>query len=93
MIHVRYDSKGPGIEIRGHACAGEYGKDLVCAAASVLMHTLRKTLGTDGTALMQDGRTAIESRSGKNREKFEVIFAGYEWLSENYPENVETEKI
>lgn len=39
MISVIYDRQDFTLTVRGHANTAEYGHDLVCAAASVLLHT------------------------------------------------------
>jgi uncharacterized protein YsxB (DUF464 family) len=42
------DKKVTGFEINGHACFGEYGKDIVCAAASAVVYTAMGTLDEMG---------------------------------------------
>ncbi len=44
MIHVVYDRPGFRVTVRGHAGAGDYGHDLVCAAVSVITATLAQNV-------------------------------------------------
>ena len=44
MIRVSYETGNHCMTMDGHAGAGEYGHDIVCAAASILMHTLEATV-------------------------------------------------
>lgn len=46
MIRITYSSREPpALTIKGHANYAEYGKDIVCAAVSVLFETLVEALG------------------------------------------------
>ena len=40
MIAVTYDRKGHRVTVSGHAGYAERGEDILCAAASMLLHTL-----------------------------------------------------
>ena len=40
MTTIIYEPEGPAVEFIGHAGAGLYGSDPVCAALSILMYTL-----------------------------------------------------
>lgn len=44
MIHIMYDEKNLTLEVAGHAGYAEPGKDIVCAAVSILYQTLLKNL-------------------------------------------------
>ena len=44
MTRVSYDRVGLRMKIAGHANYGEYGRDIVCAAESILMLTLARQL-------------------------------------------------
>lgn len=44
MVRVVYDSGGHTLTVEGHAGQAEAGKDLVCAAVSILVHTVEANL-------------------------------------------------
>ena len=44
MTRVRYDRAGLRMRMEGHAGAGEYGRDIVCAAESILLLVLERQL-------------------------------------------------
>lgn len=44
MTKIIYDTDTLSITMIGHAGAGEYGHDLVCAALSILKHVLQMSL-------------------------------------------------
>lgn len=101
MIRVRFDRDEPSMEITGHAGAGKYGSDLVCAAASILLHTLTAALQDRGESFLPVISTVPgEARISCNalpralkacRDIFSVIFTGYELLEIQYPQYVATE--
>lgn len=99
MTRVHYDREGLCLAIEGHAGAGEYGRDTVCAALSILVMSLEKRLGEmDGDVLVtvsrSPGRVRICAAAGAEserlcRESFDTVFAGLRLLGENRPENVQ----
>ena len=101
MTRVVYDEKNLKMDIRGHAKAGDYGSDLVCAAASILMHTLEAALEDRGEELMPavrkcPGEAMILCRPEAEHEQrcrdiMRTVFIGYELLANRWPENVETQ--
>lgn len=98
MIAVRYDERAPGLTITGHAGSARYGKDLVCAAASILMLTLERALADKGLLGSESekragcARIVCAERSERARGIFETIFAGYALLAEEWPQYVTTER-
>lgn len=74
------------MEVEGHAGAGEYGKDPVCAAVSTLVLTLLENV---------PGRAGYGSArcEGGGREAYEVIWRGFRVLEEICPDNVRCERI
>ena len=44
MTRVQYDRAGLRMQMEGHAGAGEYGRDIVCAAESILLLVLERQL-------------------------------------------------
>ncbi len=106
MIDIVYEKKDGvrtlHLAVSGHAGQAEHGKDLVCAAASILVYTLAQNLMRDragglyaevdvslfyGTANIScTAATAEEYERAKGI--FSVILAGMELLAENTPQYV-----
>lgn len=74
MTEVRMDWNRMRIEFKGHAEAGEYGRDLVCAAVSILVQTLARTL----QRAEQRGRTkfgADVQEKGPDKDMIKALWA------------------
>lgn len=103
MIQVIYNEVGDEMILRaeGHAGYAEKGKDIVCAAVSVLMQTLACSVDADNTGNtfeLSDGKngnrlTVQAPMSVLNRDKFDLVVEGLIRLAENYPENVQFKKL
>lgn len=82
------------LSVDGHAGCGEYGKDIVCAAVSVLVQNLIgsvKALTEDRiSARMEPGHVNIEygDLSEQGRLLIDSFFLGICSLADNYPEHV-----
>ena len=101
MTRVRYDRAGLRMRMEGHAGAGEYGRDIVCAAESILMLVLERQL----QELEGENRVSVVKRPGaaeisccsagektlRCRDVFETVFLGYQLLENMYPAYVRTE--
>lgn len=89
MIQVTYNEVGDEMILRaeGHAGYVEKGKDIVCAAVSVLMQTLACSVGT---CMGNDGKgfSVVCKKSNNNIAKFELVTDGLVLLQREYPENV-----
>lgn len=89
MIQVTYNEVGDEMILRaeGHAGYAEKGKDIVCAAVSVLMQTLACSVGT---CMGNDGKgfSVVCKKSNDNIAKFELVTDGLVLLQREYPENV-----
>jgi len=89
MIQVTYNEVGDEMILRaeGHAGYAEKGKDIVCAAVSVLMQTLACSVGT---CMCNDGKvfSVVCKKSNDNIAKFELVTDGLALLQREYPENV-----
>lgn len=87
----------------GHAQAGEYGHDLVCASASILAYTLAQNLNMayaqgllkykPDLKLNKDGKAVIHCRTKDDTyaeilHVFLVIQTGFQLLAHNYPNYV-----
>lgn len=89
MIQVIYNEAGDEMILRaeGHAGYAEKGKDIVCAAVSVLMQTLACSVGT---CMCNEGKrfSVVCKKSNDNIAKFELVTDGLALLQREYPENV-----
>ena len=96
MIEIRHHIL-PGIgviRIGGHAGAGGYGRDVICAAVSALTRTLGKRLRRADTQIGSGKAQILYSlRARTEREAAEFALCGYRWLAEEYPENVQYREI
>lgn len=98
MTKVTYDAENYMMEIDGHAGAGEPGRDIVCAAETILMRALVAAVMDERTKL----RPAVRTRSGYARIQcaptpraratcrtmMRTVYTGYELLAQRYPEHV-----
>lgn len=90
------------LKLTGHAGAGEKGKDIVCAAASVLAYTVAQTLQfmyEEGNLQekprlkLEEGDTVIVAKPkpeyfNEALHTFYVAQVGYHLLSRSYPQYV-----
>lgn len=93
MIQVTYNEVGDEMILRaeGHAGYAEKGKDIVCAAVSVLMQTLAYSVDDCWMGFGNDDKnvmTVQEHQSSDNMAKFELVTDGLILLAKQYPENV-----
>lgn len=83
-----------GIKIRGHAHYAEPGKDIVCAAVSVLVQTLIQSvesLTADKIEYdMQPGTVDIKfwCLSDQSKVLIDAFFVGIKGIAEAHPDNV-----
>ena len=95
---------GYEVKAEGHAGAGEYGQDIVCAAVSVLLQTLanevveaaRAGLLAVGVVAHGDGWMKVEATPTAQTQdmveaRVEQVQDGKDAQAESYPENVELE--
>lgn len=95
---------GYEVKAEGHAGAGEYGQDIVCAAVSVLLQTLanevveaaRAGLLAVGVVAHGDGWMKVKATPTAQTQDMveawvELVQDGIDALAESYPENVELE--
>lgn len=95
------------LEIKGHADYAEYGKDIVCSAASILAYTLadfllkatKKGEISEPNIEMKDGYISIqyEARSETDyafvKDKFDIVQCGYSMLQKTYPQHITIKKM
>lgn len=101
MIEITYHRKYHGVTVRGHAKSGEFGHDLVCAAASALVLTLAANVQDlvdsdrtdDYTIRLESGAAEvscvpIEGMQEVSTLIFDSICYGMALLAKLYPENI-----
>lgn len=102
MIKVNVNSKEYEITMDGHAGYAEQGKDIVCAAASILLYTLADTLKRfesicDSDINIDDDNGKIkavikctpkQSFEGNIQLVYQIILNGLQLLADGYPDNV-----
>ena len=103
MRTVWNDGKtGYEVKAKGHAGAGKYGQDIVCAAVSCLMQTLANEVETaaraglvalgvvaHGEGWMKVEVTPTNASCDMVEAWVELVQDGLDALAESYPENVE----
>lgn len=88
MIEIRFDPRIPLVEVKGHAGMGPKGEDLVCAAVSALVLSLKASAdATGGSGEVGLGYAKI--RGGREAQgEFRGICRGFVLLSRAYPQAV-----
>lgn len=109
MVHFVFGKKSGKLFLaaRGHAEAAEVGKDLVCAAATMLAYTLAQSacvlnaegkLAEEPTISIASGDADISFAPAAGHEMeaettMKVIENGAQCLSSSYPDNVQVHYI
>ena len=100
MIKYRFVEKDGRFEYTatGHSGQATRGKDLVCAAVSILSYTLvesidKSLLEEDPYIVLSPGTAVISLKAAKGKEGelrgvFSVIRNGFSLLDENFPKNI-----
>jgi len=101
MIEVKYNRVYNCLKVKGHAGSAPAGEDLVCSAASILVHTLAANMGhleqarfaVQGTADIQDGFAKISCKAVRGYESivantFQTVCVGFEILAQKFPEYI-----
>lgn len=92
MINVKVEEHA--VTVNGHARAGPYGHDIVCAAVSALTETLIKSLEslTENKiyTVKQDGYVTIRFKnlSGDGELLVDSFFIGICGIADSYPDCV-----
>ncbi len=98
MIRVRFqtaDGLISGFHLSGHAGAGEYGQDIVCAAVSsaayMTANTITEIVGATAAITVDDGRMDLTVTS--HIEECQNVLSGFQLhiqaLSEAYPQRIQ----
>lgn len=100
MIEITFNPKNLELKIDGHAGADEKGKDIVCAAVSVLFYTLGNCLSDsahmiegDITFTDEDGHGHIQCKPKEMyvptiQRTYYTVLTGLYMLAEAYPQYI-----
>lgn len=101
MIEVTYYREHNRLTVTGHAKSDEYGKDLICASASILALTLGANVGhmadsgcvTEPIVKLEKGNAEIsckpKTRYQKSvRQTFMSVCVGFEILATKWPDYI-----
>lgn len=104
MINIVYNRTYLRLTMQGHALCGVPGQDLVCAAASILLHTLAEAADRakeTGSArevhvIRKNGEAEVSCVPMTRyvnllRLQFDTVCAGFGILAQKYPQNVSFE--
>lgn len=105
MINVVYHRKYHRLEVQGHAQSGEPGHDLVCAACSILAHTIASNMLSwrDAGHIRDHGisighgfaqLTCVPATryEPQIRLVLDALCSGFELLAADYPEYIRYER-
>jgi uncharacterized protein YsxB (DUF464 family) len=101
MILIDCDIRNHKISVKGHARSGEPGKDLICSAVSILVHTMAHNLlvyekagaCTDVSVRVEKGDAEFSFSIVKEHEDYvetslASVATGFFLLADDYPEFV-----
>lgn len=93
-IKVAKEGMRTVVSIEGHTQFAKTGKDIVCAATSMLSYTLANNLLAECGAKVDvaDGAMVIDVKGFKARRIIKTMLTGYEMLAKSYPKNVRVMK-
>lgn len=101
-IKMRTDPESLRLQLSGHAGAGKWGTDIVCAAASILTYTAAaaaQQLYREGRLqsaphirLLPGAASIALENSDAARQMLEVVCTGFALLAVRYPKYVNLEK-
>lgn len=101
MIEVVYYREHNRLTVKGHARSDEPGRDLICAACSILTLTMAANVGhmagsgcvTDAVTNLEEGNAEISCRPRARyrdsvKQTFMSVCVGFEILAEKYPDYI-----
>ena len=100
MIKVKYevvDDKYKSIEVKGHALADDYGKDLICASVSSIMFGFMNALDEldeDVEIKQLTNKIEIVNHSSSNviQDYFELVIIQLKTIEESYNDFIKLER-
>lgn len=92
MTNIRIDKDLLSVSAKGHACWDDTGRDVVCAAVSMLMFTLCAFAEDNGGAAFEEGDLMrVEFPVSENDYLFggfDALCEGLRILGDHYPDHV-----
>ena len=93
MINVTVDWQGLRLDMSGHADAGPYGQDVLCAAASMAIQMLARAcqvLNVKARVKLKSGRGMVQilEDNARIKERFYHTVDGLMMLEEAHPEHI-----
>lgn len=99
MIEITFNPKEMELSIGGHASYGEKGKDIVCAAVSILFYTLNEALCdcremlTDFNTSAEEGESTIKCTpkpeyAANIETVYMTVLTGMQLMANEYPDHV-----
>ena len=101
MINVKYHRFYNKLTVEGHAESAPKGEDLVCSAASILVHTLRANvenmvksgIAVNPEMVIRDGYAKVRCRAVRLHENtvaatFQAVCVGFEILADKFPDYI-----
>lgn len=101
MIQAKYNRFYNRLSVRGHAGSADKGEDLICSAASILVHTLAANVEhmqeagivTKVTKDIRDGDAVIGCVAAKGygstvASTYQSVCVGFEILASKFPEYI-----
>lgn len=101
MINAVYDRAHNRLTVEGHAASGPKGEDLVCSAATILVHTLeanvqymeRAGIVVEMEADVREGHAQIGCKASRGyahtvASAFQTVCVGFEILADKFPEYI-----
>ena len=107
MTKAKMDWRRMTLELNGHAGSAPYGKDIVCAAISILSQSLVNALadlsvkynmsGVNWSGSAEEGTLKVQAlvcwaNLSLVRGYFEVAVTGLRMIAEKYPEYIQLEE-
>lgn len=98
MVEVKYDRAHNRLTVQGHAGAAPKGEDLICSAASILVHTLaanvehmeRSGIAENTVLDIREGWAKISCKASRGFEStvasaYQSVCVGFEILARKFP--------
>lgn len=94
MIIVRQEERGNSfrVEVTGHAGYAKTGeKDMVCAAATILIRALAEIVDESGHGqqVLAPGDSVVRGSGHEEYLAYKTVMTGFRLLEQNYPDNLQ----
>lgn len=95
MIRITTNEKALSVRAEGHSGYDKKGRDIVCAAVSILFYAYAAELLKTGvkTEIRDDGNVFEIVPEGGSRSSYDTVMMGLRLLAESYENHVRIEVI